>query len=879
MRRTATHFANLGNARRRASLATQQSRFLPEPLEGRRLLAAVVATVADAFVDSIGVNTHHPTPDLFARIDELGVRHLRDNSTALVGSADDTNSTTLYNNYGIKTGFTARPIWPIAQQVAYAGRPFIDFVEGPNEPDIQGTPYSYNGFTDSPSTNSYPATVNFSTDLYNALNANGPTVNVPVLAPSTARSWNARYLAGVPFDVQTMHSYPAGQRPTNDLAPWISDSRWSQNPPTSGTPLYATETGYHNYLTTPQPQPGVSEAAAGKYMPRVLAEYFKRGVKRTYLYELKDSPVVAPESQEHHFGLVRNDAAKTPKAAFTAVKNMIGMLDEGVWNTSTKTWSIPSFTPGALDYTINDPSGRVQQMLLQKSNGDFYLMLWQDATVFASGADTSNPTLPVSITLNTTISSASTYLLNSTTPTSTTPNPKSLSLNVPDQVLMVKLVQGTPPTPANPVVTIAATDTQAKEGATLDRGVFTVTRTGSTSAALTVNYTITGSATNGTDYTSLGGSVTIPIGSASATINVDPTNDSGTEGNETAILKLSTSGSYNLGSRWSDQVIIVSDDKVADFETGTLTNWTNGTRSSLAIESTSIDPAGGSKALKWTYNDDGATQWSNDINLNFTSAQNWSSAGKIKFRIALASSNISADAGKSIYWNFRRTDGTSAGSSGAGTIHLSPTATYQDVELYLSPYERASVNRLSFYLNGNDFGTGTHTFYIDNVTTFCDETIADFETGSLTSWVAQPRSTTAIETSVLAPGGGSRALRWTYNDDGATRWNNEVQFNLPTGGADWSSAKKLRFRFAIAGANLPADANKTIYVGMRNNGVSVGSGGAGSFTTGTTSAYRDIEIDLSAFRRDQITQISFYVDGNAFGTGNHVFYLDNIRIS
>ena len=64
--------------------------------------------------------------------------------------------------------------------------------------------------------------------------------------------------------------------------------------------------------------------------------------------------------------------------------------------------------------------------------------------------------------------------------------------------------------PSNsPVVTIAVTDATATEGTPADTGVFTVSRTGSTTAALTVNYTVSGTATNGTDYQTLTGSVVI----------------------------------------------------------------------------------------------------------------------------------------------------------------------------------------------------------------------------------------------------------------------------------------------------------------------------------------------------------------------------------
>jgi len=60
-------------------------------------------------------------------------------------------------------------------------------------------------------------------------------------------------------------------------------------------------------------------------------------------------------------------------------------------------------------------------------------------------------------------------------------------------------------------VTVAATDANASR-ANLDPGTFTITRTGGTSAVLAVNYSLGGTATNGSDYNSLATSLTIPAG-------------------------------------------------------------------------------------------------------------------------------------------------------------------------------------------------------------------------------------------------------------------------------------------------------------------------------------------------------------------------------
>jgi hypothetical protein len=72
-----------------------------------------------------------------------------------------------------------------------------------------------------------------------------------------------------------------------------------------------------------------------------------------------------------------------------------------------------------------------------------------------------------------------------------------------------------------PVVTLVATVPEASKTGPVE-GEFTVTRTGSTVAPLTVLYGVAGTAVADTDYTALSGSVVIPAGSASAVIPVVP---------------------------------------------------------------------------------------------------------------------------------------------------------------------------------------------------------------------------------------------------------------------------------------------------------------------------------------------------------------------
>jgi predicted extracellular nuclease len=111
-----------------------------------------------------------------------------------------------------------------------------------------------------------------------------------------------------------------------------------------------------------------------------------------------------------------------------------------------------------------------------------------------------------------------------------------------------------------PTVTIAATDANAAEsGTTVNTGTFTVTRTGDLTTALTVAYTIGGTATNTNDYNALTGSVVIPVGQASATITITPVNDANTtEGNETVSLTLVDGATYDLGAT-SNATVTITD--------------------------------------------------------------------------------------------------------------------------------------------------------------------------------------------------------------------------------------------------------------------------------------------------------------------------------
>ena len=86
--------------------------------------------------------------------------------------------------------------------------------------------------------------------------------------------------------------------------------------------------------------------------------------------------------------------------------------------------------------------------------------------------------------------------------------------------------------------------TQRKQVST--PGLFTVTRTGSTAGDLTIPYAVAGTATAGSDYITLVGPVTIPSGSSSATITVQPIDDLDPESTETVMLTLQSGAGYTV---------------------------------------------------------------------------------------------------------------------------------------------------------------------------------------------------------------------------------------------------------------------------------------------------------------------------------------------
>ena len=109
-------------------------------------------------------------------------------------------------------------------------------------------------------------------------------------------------------------------------------------------------------------------------------------------------------------------------------------------------------------------------------------------------------------------------------------------------------------------VSIAKTSDASEPGS---NGLFTVTLSNASSTDTVVNFGVSGTATSGTDFTALSGTVTILAGATTATISVPVIDDSLVEGDETVIVTLTgVSGDpqISLGTTVADTVTISDND-------------------------------------------------------------------------------------------------------------------------------------------------------------------------------------------------------------------------------------------------------------------------------------------------------------------------------
>jgi hypothetical protein len=246
------------------------------------------------------------------RLAKLGVRHIRDGLRA--DRKDVIRKLNDLATLGIRSDLLLAPEEAVG--IVKAARASVLTVEGQNEPDTHP--------------NWEPKGRERQAALYRAVKGDPETATIPVLVSGMANTRAAPGRLGSlaeALDLGNTHCYPGGLAPAGSGSWGISLTRaLDEARKVCGTkPLVATETGYHN-RTAERGHPAVSEAAAAKYyIPRLLLEYFGRGVVGTYLYKFADEkPDLDMRDMEQHFGLIRVDGM--PKPAFVALRNLIAVL-------------------------------------------------------------------------------------------------------------------------------------------------------------------------------------------------------------------------------------------------------------------------------------------------------------------------------------------------------------------------------------------------------------------------------------------------------------------------------------------------------------------------------------------------------------------------
>jgi hypothetical protein len=330
---------------------------------------------ADDFVESIGVVTHHNYLDrpyndwslVKQRLQEIGIRYVRDSvdmpdrlnelealGIGVVGLVDRRKyfgSVPLQLDFKLFDDYISR-----AKRV----RPLIA-LESANEYDALRDKLDWK-----------TEVVDWTRRLRESMNQDSRLRTLPLLHPSLIWKESSDQLGNVltpVVDAGNSHAYPGGNKPGHQLEYYLSFARANAG---AGKPIYVTETGYHYSLSDPRDflQPGVPEDVGAKYTLRNYAEFFKAGAYKTFNYELL-SECTDENDGECRYGLLNEKLDY--RAAGTALKNLIALLAERGKN---------RFTPNDLAFSLSGSTADIKTLLLQKSNGNNYVLIWADKSLY-----------------------------------------------------------------------------------------------------------------------------------------------------------------------------------------------------------------------------------------------------------------------------------------------------------------------------------------------------------------------------------------------------------------------------------------------------------------------------------------------------------------
>jgi hypothetical protein len=429
-------------------LALTLTAVLPSPA------SAAPARSAGAFADSVGVNTHIIYDDtaygdfntVRARLKELGVRHIRD---GICGTcvwqweryeALATDGIRLNAGAGWPNATTQQRTDALAAMRRLA--PMIETIEGANEWDL----FSGRTATWSSEVRAHQAW------LANAVRTDPVLRTKPIIGPSLVFSWETPSSWTILGDVSANLDYGSSHGYAGGLPPEVVvDGELARAAQISGAkPVIQTEGGYHNALDQGNwDHPAAPEDVTGVYMPRMFLENFRRGVHRTYSYELLDEwPGQARTWMEASFGLLRSDYSRKP--AYESLRNLLSVVGE------------TGAAGGTTDVPVSvSATGDVRQVLLRKADGRVIVVLWRAASLWDRNARvrTAVPTVPVTVTYGGAVAKAVTYApVESATARAATLSNGVITLDVGAAPQVLELTPAPPapaptPTPTPPAPT------------------------------------------------------------------------------------------------------------------------------------------------------------------------------------------------------------------------------------------------------------------------------------------------------------------------------------------------------------------------------------------------------------------------------------------
>lgn len=418
-------------------------------LRADQILTPEPSRSADQFADSVGVAVHLGYTDTMYGTKWADVsRLLGDSGIRFIRDSFNPRMQDLYRQFGIRAILITDPrLGSIDQftQIVGQNRDLVSAIEGPNEGNLfwprMNITYKGQGWPQGDRL--------FENDLDAAVKNDPILKDIPVIAPSSAaRGANLSLAPLRSFDDLVMHSYPGGKMPSTSLDdPDFSNLRDAYEILGAGAtirPVIVTETGYHTCIldsrTLGYEQPGVSLRAQAKYIPRLIAEYFNAGVQRTVLYEFGSGTTTDPtKDPEACFGLLDQNAV--PKPAYAALRDLIKFTQEAAWNPDSQQWTRPAVNPVALTFALDGAPPSVHHTLLQRSDGSFQLLLWNEVPSFdiASARDIDNPDVPVNLSLAAPADITVRRLGAPAQPPVALGVRTSASLQIPDEVIVVDI--------------------------------------------------------------------------------------------------------------------------------------------------------------------------------------------------------------------------------------------------------------------------------------------------------------------------------------------------------------------------------------------------------------------------------------------------------